>query len=79
MKQKSEIQMRQLYTEISNMKKQRVELLRKMEIEKKMYQQQAAERRKEIVDLRRDKQNFQNKVRQLGRSPSLLASKEPES
>jgi kinesin family protein 4/21/27 len=64
-REKAAMQMRQLTTEITQMKQQKTDIARKMSSERKRWQREAAERRREICQLRRkvQKDHAQLKVR----------------
>ncbi|OQR98780.1 kinesin-like protein [Achlya hypogyna] len=66
MKQKSDVQLRVLTNEISTMKRQKVDLLRKMQNDRKKYELEANERKREIINLKREHQRDRKQIQKLG-------------
>ncbi|OQS05659.1 kinesin [Thraustotheca clavata] len=66
MKQKSDVQLRVLTNEISTMKRQKVDLLRKMQADRKKYEMEANERKREIISLKREHQRDRKQIQKLG-------------
>ncbi|RHY34671.1 hypothetical protein DYB32_000744 [Aphanomyces invadans] len=65
-KQKSDVQLRVLTNEITAMKKQKVDLLKKMQSDRKKYEQEASERKREIVTLKRAHLKDKQQILKLG-------------
>jgi hypothetical protein len=66
MKQKSDVQLRVLTNEITVMKKQKVDLIKKMQTERKKYEQEAEKRTREITNLKRTHQRDRQQILKLG-------------
>ncbi|CAK4115753.1 unnamed protein product [Aphanomyces euteiches] len=66
LKAKSDVQLRVLTNEITAMKKQKVDLLKKMQSERKKYEQEASERKREIINLKRAHQRDRQQILKLG-------------
>ncbi|KAL4115771.1 hypothetical protein PRIC2_012777 [Phytophthora ramorum] len=65
-KKKNEMQLRVLNSEISNMKRQKVDLVKKMQEERKRYEEEAKQRRREIMNLKRSQQRDKQQILRLG-------------
>ncbi|TDH67182.1 hypothetical protein CCR75_000716 [Bremia lactucae] len=65
-KKKNEMQLRVLNSEISNMKRQKVDLVKKMQEERKRYEEEAKQRRREIMNLKRCQQRDKQQILKLG-------------
>ncbi|TMW56713.1 hypothetical protein Poli38472_006723 [Pythium oligandrum] len=65
-KKKNEMQLRVLTSEISNMKRQKVELMKKMQDERKRYEEEANRRHREIMSLKKSQQRDKQRIQQLG-------------
>nr|CCA17843.1 kinesinlike protein putative [Albugo laibachii Nc14] len=65
-KKKSEMQLRVLNAEISNMKRQKVDLMKKMQTERKRFEEEANCRRKEITFLKRAQIRDKQQIQRLG-------------
>lgn len=65
-KKKSEMQLRVLNAEISNMKRQKVDLIKKMQLERKRHEEEANCRRKEITSLKRAQIRDKQQIQRLG-------------
>ncbi|GMF46230.1 unnamed protein product [Phytophthora fragariaefolia] len=65
-KKKNETQLRVLNSEISNMKRQKVDLVKKMQEERKRYEEEAKQRRREIMSLKRSQQRDKQQIQRLG-------------
>ncbi|POM65415.1 Kinesin-like protein [Phytophthora palmivora] len=65
-KKKNEMQLRVLNSEISNMKRQKVDLVKKMQEERKRYEEEAKQRRREIMNLKRIQQRDKQQILRLG-------------
>lgn len=65
-KKKNEMQLRVLTTEISNMKRQKVDLVKKMQDERKRYEDEAKTRQKEILSLKRIQARDKQQIQRLG-------------
>ncbi|KAI9989351.1 hypothetical protein PInf_019629 [Phytophthora infestans] len=65
-KKKNEMQLRVLNSEISNMKRQKVDLVKKMQEERKRYEEEAKQRRREIMSLKRSQQRDKQQILRLG-------------
>ncbi|CAH0475309.1 unnamed protein product [Peronospora belbahrii] len=65
-KQKNEMQLRVLNSEITNMKRQKVDLVKKMQEERKRYEIEAKQRRREIMSLKRSQQRDKQQILRLG-------------
>ncbi|CEG43192.1 kinesin-like protein [Plasmopara halstedii] len=65
-KKKNEMQLRVLNSEISNMKRQKVDLVKKMQDERKRYEEEAKQRRREIMNLKRIQQRDKQQILRLG-------------
>ncbi|KAI9895482.1 hypothetical protein PsorP6_018836 [Peronosclerospora sorghi] len=60
------MQLRVLNSEISNMKRQKVDLVKKMQEERKRYEEEAKMRRREIMNLKRIQQRDKQQILRLG-------------
>lgn len=65
-KKKNEMQLRVLNSEISNMKRQKVDLVKKMQEERKRYEEEAKKRGREIMNLKRIQQRDKQQILRLG-------------
>lgn len=65
-KKKNEMQLRVLNSEITNMKRQKVDLVKKMQEERKRYEEEAKQRRREIMSLKRSQQRDKQQILRLG-------------
>ncbi|KAG7398824.1 Kinesin-like protein kif21b [Phytophthora boehmeriae] len=65
-KKKNEMQLRVLNSEITNMKRQKVDLVKKMHEERKRYEEEAKQRRREIMNLKRSQQRDKQQILRLG-------------
>uniref|UniRef100_K3XBM4 Kinesin motor domain-containing protein n=1 Tax=Globisporangium ultimum (strain ATCC 200006 / CBS 805.95 / DAOM BR144) TaxID=431595 RepID=K3XBM4_GLOUD len=65
-KKKNEMQLRVLTAEISNMKRQKVDLVKKMQEERKRYEDEAKQRQKEILSLKRTQARDKQQIQRLG-------------
>ncbi|ETV74690.1 hypothetical protein, variant 1 [Aphanomyces astaci] len=65
-KQKSDVQLRVLTNEITAMKKQKVDLLKKMQGDRKKYELEASERKREILTLKRAHLKDKQQILKLG-------------
>ncbi|KAF4316780.1 hypothetical protein BBO99_00008463 [Phytophthora kernoviae] len=65
-KKKNEMQLRVLNSEITNMKRQKVDLVKKMQEERKRYEEEAKQRRREIMNLKRSQQRDKQQILRLG-------------
>ncbi|CAH0484619.1 unnamed protein product [Peronospora farinosa] len=65
-KKKNEMQLRVLNSEISNMKRQKVDLVKKIQEERKRYEEEAKQRRREIMSLKRTQQRDKQHILRLG-------------
>lgn len=65
-KKKNEMQLRVLTAEISNMKRQKVDLVKKMQDERKRYEDEAKTRQKEIMSLKRIQARDKQQIQRLG-------------
>lgn len=65
-KKKNEMQLRVLTAEISNMKRQKVDLVKKMQDERKRYEDEAKTRQKEILSLKRSQARDKQQIQRLG-------------
>ncbi|GLE05225.1 hypothetical protein PINS_up014225 [Pythium insidiosum] len=65
-KKKNEMQLRVLTAEISTMKRQKVELMKKMQEERKRYEEEANRRQREIMSLKKSQQKDKQRILQLG-------------
>ncbi|TYZ58965.1 hypothetical protein PybrP1_001825, partial [[Pythium] brassicae (nom. inval.)] len=65
-KKKNEMQLRVLTAEISNMKRQKVDLVKKMQDERKRYEDEARTRQKEILSLKRSQARDKQQIQRLG-------------
>ncbi|KAG7391888.1 Kinesin-like protein kif21b [Phytophthora pseudosyringae] len=65
-KKKNEMQLRVLNSEIGNMKRQKVDLVKKMQEERKRYEEEAKQRRREIMSLKRSQQRDKQQIMRLG-------------
>ncbi|GMF15466.1 unnamed protein product [Phytophthora lilii] len=65
-KKKNEMQLRVLNSEISNMKRQKVDLVKKMQEERKRYEEEAKQRRREIMSLKRSQRRDKQQIQRLG-------------
>ncbi|CAI5736437.1 unnamed protein product [Peronospora destructor] len=66
LKKKNEMQLRVLNSEISNMKRQKVDLVKKIQEERKRYEEEAKQRRREIMSLKRTQQRDKQQILRLG-------------
>ncbi|OWZ24488.1 Kinesin [Phytophthora megakarya] len=65
-RKKNEMQLRVLNSEISNMKRQKVDLVKKMQGERKRYEEESKQRRREIMNLKRIQQRDKQQILRLG-------------
>lgn len=63
---KNEGQLRILNNEITNMKRQKVDLVKKMQDERKRYEDEAKQRKREILSLKRTQQRDKQQIQRLG-------------
>lgn len=71
LKNKADQQVRQLYSDISNMKKQKADLVRKMRTEKKNFTTEAADRQRELMAVKRASQKDKRNLEREGAQKAL--------